>query len=137
MSGGRNNCGWRQGRWYRLTTERVTEYGRISLSAEVIATLAGVAATECYGIVGMASTRLQDGIAELLGRENLARGVEVHLDEDEVEIHLYIVVGYGTRISEIARNVTDKVRYVVESATGLKVRAVRIHVQGVKVGYLP
>ncbi|MFO7173410.1 MAG: Asp23/Gls24 family envelope stress response protein [Bacillota bacterium] len=129
--------GLNAGKGGRSAVERVTELGRITLSGEVVATLAGMAATECYGIVGMASTRLKDGIAELLGRENLARGVEVHVDGNELEIHLYIVVGYGTRISEIARNVTEKVRYVVESMTGLKVRAVRIHVQGVKVGYQP
>ncbi|WP_264844655.1 Asp23/Gls24 family envelope stress response protein [Caldinitratiruptor microaerophilus] len=110
-----------------------TELGRITLSDEVIATLAGVATTECYGVVGMASTRLQDGIAEMLGRENLARGVRVHGDGDEVDIDLYVVMGYGARISEIARNITEKVRYVVEGATGLKVRSVRINVQGVRV----
>lgn len=111
-----------------------TPLGQISLASDVIATLAGVATTECYGIVGMASTRLKDGIAELLGRENLSRGVELLLDEDDsVEIHLFVVVSYGTRISEIARNVADKVRYVVESTTGLKVKGVRTHVQGVKI----
>lgn len=118
----------------RLGKEVVTELGRIHLAEDVIATMAGVAATECYGIVGMAGSRIQDGIAELLGRENLAKGVHVTLEDDSVDIDLYIVVGYGTRISEIARNVTDKVRYVVESYTGLRVRGVHIHVQGVKMG---
>lgn len=115
--------------------EVVTDIGRIHVSEDVIATMAGVATTECYGIVGMASSRLQDGISDLLGRENLARGVQVLVEGDSVEIALYIVVGYGTRISEIGRNVTDKVRYVVESFTGLKVRGVHIHVQGVKMGH--
>jgi uncharacterized alkaline shock family protein YloU len=114
--------------------EVVTKLGRIHLAEDVIATMAGVATTECYGIVGMAGSRLKDGIAELLGRENLAKGVEVSLVDDSVEIALHIIVGYGTRISEIARNVTEKVRYVVESMTGLKVQSVRIHVEGVKVG---
>lgn len=119
-----------------MAKEVVTDLGRISVSEDVIATMAGVAATECYGIVGMAGTRLKDGIAELLGRENLSKGVSVVVSGDRVEISLYIVVGYGTRISEIARNVTDKVRYVVESATGLTVAGVHIHVQGVKVGHV-
>jgi uncharacterized alkaline shock family protein YloU len=114
--------------------EILTEIGRINLSEDVIATMAGVATTECYGIVGMAGSRLKDGIAELLGRENLARGVQVTLAEDSVEIDLHIVVGYGTRISEIARNVTTQVRYVIESFTGLQVRGVHIHVEGVKMG---
>lgn len=114
--------------------EILTEIGRINLSEDVIATMAGVATTECYGIVGMAGSRLKDGIAELLGRENLARGVQVTLDQDSVEIDLHIVVGYGTRISEIGRNVTTQVRYVIESFTGLQVRGVHIHVEGVKMG---
>lgn len=117
-----------------MVSEQETGIGRISLSEDVLATMAGVAATECPGIVGMASTRLKDGLAELLGRENLSRGVEVSLHGEEVEIDLYIVVGYGTRISEIAQNVSQKVRYTIETMTGLKVAAVRIHVQGVKVG---
>ncbi|HEY8345901.1 MAG TPA: Asp23/Gls24 family envelope stress response protein [Symbiobacteriaceae bacterium] len=114
--------------------EIVTELGRIHLSEDVIATMAGLATTECYGIVGMAGSRLKDGLAELLGRENLAKGVEVSLEDDAVEIDLHVVVGYGTRISEIGKNVTGKVRYVIETYTGLRVRAVRIHVEGVKVG---
>jgi len=115
--------------------EIVTDLGRIHVSDDVIATMAGIATTECYGIVGMASSRLQDGLSELLGRENLARGVSVEVEGDSVEIDLFIVVGYGTRISEIGRNVTDKVKYVVESFTGLKVRGVHIHVRGVKLGH--
>ncbi|MEW6307809.1 MAG: Asp23/Gls24 family envelope stress response protein [Bacillota bacterium] len=108
--------------------------GTVSIGDEVLATLAGVAATECYGIVGMASRRVKDGIAELLGRENLSKGVEVAFDQERVSIKLHIVVGYGTRISEVARNVCDQVKYVVEQATGLVVDRIDIFVQGVKVG---
>lgn len=117
-----------------VARELDNQMGRISLSEEVIATIAGVAATECYGIVGMASTKIKDGIAELLGRENLSRGVEVDLDDSTVDVTLYVVVGYGTKISEVAHNVVDKVKYTVESTTGLKVRNVSVRVQGVKVG---
>ncbi len=109
-------------------------YGSIILSEEVIATIAGVAATECYGIVGMASNKVTDGIAELLGRENLAKGADVALGEDDVSITLNVIVGYGTRISEVARNVIEKVKYTVETTTGLKVSRIRINIQGVKVG---
>lgn len=111
-----------------------TELGQIKITDDVIAVIAGIAATECYGLVGMASRNIQDGIAELLGRDNLSRGVEVHLDGDEVTIDLYIIVEYGTRITEVAHNVIEKVRYVVETMTGLKVSRVNIAVQGVRVG---
>ncbi|MBC7083998.1 MAG: Asp23/Gls24 family envelope stress response protein [Firmicutes bacterium] len=113
-----------------------TELGQITISDEVIALIAGMAATECYGLVGMASRNIQDGIAELLGMENLSRGVEVKLAGDEVVIDLYIVVEYGTKITEVAHNVMDKVRYVVESMTGLKVARVNITVQGVRVTHV-
>ncbi|MGE5592537.1 MAG: Asp23/Gls24 family envelope stress response protein [Betaproteobacteria bacterium] len=113
-----------------------TELGQITISDEVIALIAGMAATECYGLVGMASRNIQDGIAELLGMENLSRGVEVKLDGDEVVIELYIIVEYGTKITEVAQNVMDKVRYVVESMTGLKVAQVNITVQGVRVTHV-
>ncbi|NLG79164.1 MAG: Asp23/Gls24 family envelope stress response protein [Firmicutes bacterium] len=113
-----------------------TELGQITISDEVIALIAGVAATECYGLVGMASRNIQDGIAELLGMENLSRGVEVKLAGDEVVIDLYIIVEYGTKITEVAHNVMDKVRYVVESMTGLKVARVNITVQGVRVTHV-
>lgn len=111
-------------------------YGKIIVSDDVIATIAAVAATECYGVVGMASTRVTDGIAELLGRENLAKGAEVSVNGDLATIVLNIIVGYGTRISEVARNVVEKVQYTVESSTGIAVTKVRVNVQGVKVDRL-
>jgi len=117
-----------------MDREITNELGRLSVSEDVIATIAGVAATECYGIVGMSSRRMADGIAELLGRENLSRGVEVAVEGDKATITLNVIVGYGTRISEVARNVVDKVKYTVENATDLKVAKVKVNVQGVKVG---
>ncbi len=113
-----------------------TELGQITISDEVIALIAGMGATECYGLVGMASRNIQDGIAELLGMDNLSRGIEVKLAADEVVIDLYIIVEYGTKITEVAHNVMDKVRYVVESMTGLKVARVNITVQGVRVTHV-
>ena len=117
-----------------MDRETTNELGRLSLSEDAIATIAGVAATECYGVVGMASRRMSDGLAELLGKENLSRGVNVEIDGDNAIITLNVVVGYGTRISEVARNIVDKVKYTVETATGLRVKKVRVNVQGVRVG---
>lgn len=117
-----------------MDREITTDLGRLSLSEDVIATIAGVAATECYGVVGMASRRVTDGLAEILGRENLSKGVEVTIDGDKVAIVLNVIVGYGTRISEVARNIVDKVKYTVESSTDLKVAKIKVNVQGIKVG---
>lgn len=109
-----------------------TPAGKIALSEEVIATVAGVATTECCGIVGMASRKLKDGIAEILGRENLSRGVEVVIDNDRLLINLYVIVAYGTRIADVARKVIEKVKSAVQEATGLEVYKVSVYVQGVK-----
>jgi uncharacterized alkaline shock family protein YloU len=110
------------------------EYGKVHVSDEVIAVLAGSAALECYGLVGMASRKqLKDGIAELLGRENLGRGVEVTRENDKIHINLYIIVSYGTKISEVAHNIQVKVKYVLDEIVGLNVDSVNIIVQGVRV----
>lgn len=110
------------------------DLGTIHVSNDVIAVLAGSAALDCYGLVGMASRKqLKDGIAELLGRENLSRGVEVRLDQELVHIDLHIVVSYGTKISEVAHNVQSKVKYVLNEVVGLRVDCVNIIVQGVRV----
>jgi len=117
-----------------MPMEVATELGKIIVTNEVIATLAGSSALDCYGLVGMASrNQFKDGITELLGRENLTRGVEVRRDKDRTEIDLYIIVSYGTKISVVAQNVQSKVKYVLNDVVGLHVDAVNIFVQGVRV----
>lgn len=110
-----------------------TQYGKIVISKDVIATIAGYAATECYGLVGMASQKLQEGLFELLGRENAKKGIQVNITNDTVTIDVYIVVVYGTKINEVAHNVMEKIRYTVEELTGIPIERVNIIVQGVKV----
>jgi uncharacterized alkaline shock family protein YloU len=111
-----------------------TGLGKLFVTDEVISVIAGSAAMECYGLVGMATRKqLKDGIAELLGRENLSRGVEVRRENEELHIDLYIIVSYGTKISEVAHNIQSKVKYVLNEVVGLKVDHVHIFVQGVRV----
>ncbi|WP_438446763.1 Asp23/Gls24 family envelope stress response protein [Gorillibacterium sp. sgz5001074] len=117
-----------------MPIQQTTEYGQVHVSDEVIAILAGSAALECYGLVGMASRKqLKDGITELLGRENLSRGVEIRHEGDVLNIDLYIIVSYGTKISEVAHNVQNRVKYVMNDVVGLQVESVNIFVQGVRV----
>ncbi|MBO8167831.1 MAG: Asp23/Gls24 family envelope stress response protein [Thermoanaerobacteraceae bacterium] len=113
--------------------EMQNDYGKIFVSNAVIASIAGLAAMECYGVVGMASQRIKDGIVELLRGEALSKGVEVKNAENGIVIDVYIVVSYGTKISEVAHNIMDKVRYTVEQKLGIPVLAVNVTVQGVKV----
>ncbi|WP_248926439.1 Asp23/Gls24 family envelope stress response protein [Paenibacillus hamazuiensis] len=117
-----------------MLTQLQTELGNVFITEEVISTLAGAAAMECYGLVGMASRKqLKDGIAELLGKGNLSRGVEVRHSGGSTAIDLYIIVSYGTKISEVAHNVQSRVKYVLNDVVGLKVDQVNVLIQDVRV----
>ncbi len=107
--------------------------GSIVISKEVIALLAGMAVIECYGIVGMASGKMKDGIDEVLKRENVSRGVVVNISDNNLTVQLNVIVGYGTKMSEVAQNVIEKVKYAVENLTGLRIGKVYINVKGVRV----
>jgi len=114
--------------------EIVTGLGVITISKDVIATLAGIATTECFGVVGMVSSRIfSDGISELLGREALSKGVDVAIRDDVLHIRVNVVVGYGNRVSVIATNIIENVKYIVEKHTGLIVDQVDVNVQAVRV----
>jgi len=109
-------------------------WGKIDISKEVLAKLAGIATTECFGVVGMVSSHIfSDGITELLGRESLAKGVEIAIKNDELTIKVNVVVSYGTKISVIADNIIDNVKYIVEKHTGLIVKRVDVNIAGVRV----
>jgi uncharacterized alkaline shock family protein YloU len=110
---------------------RTASLGRIEVSPRVVASIVGHAASECYGVVGMAARGLRDGIAERLNRENVHRGVQIQVLPDGIVIELYIIVEYGTRISEVAHNLMSAVRYHVEKTLGLPVLAVNVNVQGI------
>ncbi|NLJ74683.1 MAG: Asp23/Gls24 family envelope stress response protein [Firmicutes bacterium] len=115
-------------------TQRIqSDLGKISISEEVIAIICGVAATECYGLVGMAPRNVQEELTDLLRRENYERGVDIQFNEDSISVQLYIVVEYGVKISEVARNVQERVKYAIETVLGLDVDRINVKVQGVRV----
>ena len=116
-----------------MSARKTNPLGEMVIADEVIATLAGVSAIECYGIVGMASKRDTDGIVELLGRENLSKGVKVYTQDDEIVIDLFIIVEYGISISAVAKNIIETVKYNVENLTGMNVKKINVMVEGVRV----
>lgn len=104
--------------------------GSVRIADEVVSIIAGMAATEVDGIAGM-SGGLVGGIAEILGKKNLAKGVKVEVGETEAAVDLFIIVKFGVRIPDVALNVQEKVKNAIESMTGLSVVEVNVHVQGV------
>ena len=118
-----------QGQFLPLPGE--DEGGHIRIANEVVSVIAGIAAMEIDGVAGMASGGLVGGISEMLGRKNLGKGVKVEVGERECTIDIYIIVHYGVRIPQVAERVQDNVKRAVENMTGLRVRGVNIHIQGV------
>ena len=112
--------------------QEVHPYGEVHIAEDVIATIASLSATEVKGVAGM-SGGISGGIAEVLGKKNLSKGVKVEVkDNKTVYLHLNLVVEYGIAIPEIAWEIQDKVKTMVETMTSLKVATVDIHVQAVQ-----
>jgi len=108
------------------------EYGTITIDNEVIARIAGLAAMDCYGIVGMAARSVKDGLVHLLKIESLTRGVVLTMNENVLTIRLHIIVEYGTNIPVIASSLSDTVKYKVEEYAGLEVEKIEVSVDGIR-----
>ncbi|MCJ7706367.1 MAG: Asp23/Gls24 family envelope stress response protein [Anaerolineales bacterium] len=106
--------------------------GHVLISPRAIATIASQAAMSSYGVAGMASRNLVTGIAQALARDP-RHGVEVRKVGEQIEIDLYIIIEYGTRISSVAASAANTVRYQVERALGMPVSAVNVNVQDLRV----
>ena len=109
------------------------EIGDITIKSEVVATIAAVSAMECYGLVGMTYKSAKSGLAKILKGEHLSKGVQIKVEEDGIRIDLFVIVQYGTKLSVVAENIIEKVKYNVETQTGLNVLEVNLNIEGVKV----
>ena len=107
--------------------------GSIVIDSNGIATYAGSVAVECFGIVGMASVSMKDGLVRLLGRDHLSRGINVRINGNKIELDFHVIVSYGVSISAVAQNLVESVSYKLESFTGMEVRKINIYVESVKV----
>lgn len=108
--------------------------GEILIENEVIAQYAGHAALECFGIVGMAKVSVKDGLAKLLKGDSISKGVNVKVDmNNNLSIDFHIIVAYGVCISTVCDNLISSVKYSIEEMTGMKVCAINIFVEGVRV----
>jgi len=112
--------------------KETTNLGSINISPTAIASIVYQAALQSYGIVGLAPKNLAEGIAVTITGEP-SRGVNVRFDGDRLDIDVFIIIEFGTRISSVSESVADTIRYQVEKAIGLKVHEVNIHVQGLRI----
>jgi uncharacterized alkaline shock family protein YloU len=107
-----------------------TDMGTIQIAPEVIEVIAGLATVEVQGVAGM-SGGFAGGIAELLGRKNLSKGVKVDVGQREAAVDVSIIVEYGNRIPEIAADIQRNVKRSIETMTGLHVVEVNVHIHDV------
>lgn len=111
-----------------------TQYGKVLVEDDVIATYAGSVAVECFGIVGMAAVNMKDGLVKLLKRDYLTHGISVTIeDENLINIDFHVIVVYGVSICTVSDNLIETVKYKVESFTGMKINKINIYVEGVRV----
>jgi uncharacterized alkaline shock family protein YloU len=105
--------------------------GTIDVAPRAVVTIVNHAVNQCYGVVGMASKNLVNGIARLLSRDPWP-GIEVTVEADGITIAVYVIVEYGTPIRVVAESVQNTVKFHVEKTIGMAVKAVHVHVQGVR-----
>jgi uncharacterized alkaline shock family protein YloU len=122
-----------------IENENVPEeiYGAVHISDEVITVIAALAVSEVKGVVGTLGN-VASGLPELWGKKNTGKGIKVAFTEDnKVSIDAYIIVDYGSQISQVARQLQEKIKNQVETMTGVEVGTVNIHIQGVNVETAP
>ena len=109
------------------------DLGEIRISSEVFTAVTGSAATNCYGVKGMAVRSKTDGLVHLLKRESMAKGVKVYYNEDgTVSIELHIIVENGVNLMAVCRSIMSEVRYVVSKTTGVEVKSVDVCVDSMR-----
>ncbi len=105
------------------------ENGKICVSASVYADIAGTAASNCFGVKGMAARSVKDGVYHLLRKESMSKGVRVEFHEDgAISVDLHIMVDSGINLSAVGASIISEVRYVITKCTDTKVRAVNVYI---------
>ena len=111
------------------------ENGTLNISTSVYTDIAGTAATNCFGVKGMAARSVKDGVYRLLRKESAGKGVRVHFHEDStISIDLHIIVDNGVNLTAVSASIISEVRYVLTKCTGTEVRAVNVFVDSMVIG---
>lgn len=114
----------------RYTISDDNSVGKIQIADEVVAIIAGLAATEVEGVSSMAGNITNELVGKL-GMKNLSKGVKVEVQDDVVSVDLNLNLKYGYAIPDICRSVQEKVKTAIENMTGLSVSDVNIEIAGV------
>ncbi len=111
------------------------ENGSVNVSTSVYTDIAGTAASNCFGVKGMAARSVKDGVFHLLRKESMAKGVKVDLHEDDtISIELHIMVDNGVNLPALGDSIISRVRYEVTKYTGTQVRAVNVYIDSMMIG---
>ena len=112
-----------------------TERGAVVIGSNVYTNIAGVAASNCFGVKGMAGRSMTDGLVHLLRKESMSKGVRVQFHEDDtISIDLHIMVDHGVNLAAVGASIISEVRYVVNKCTGTQVRAVNVYIDSMMIG---
>ena len=111
------------------------ENGKVGVSTSVYTDIAGTAASNCFGVKGMAARSVKDGVYHLLRKESASKGVRVDFHEDgTISIDLHIMVDHGVNLTAVGNSIISEVRYVVKNTTGTEVRDVNVYIDSVIIG---
>ncbi len=110
-----------------------TDLGNISLDTEAIAQVAGTEAMECFGVVGMATYSVRDGLVRLLKKESLSHGINVDIVDNKINLDFHVIIAYGVSIKAVCDNLMSNVKYRVEEFSGMEVGRINVFIEGVRV----
>ena len=116
-----------------MAVHTLNNYGKITISNEAIANVAGYFALECYGVVDLVPRRFSDNIAELFKRGRYGRGVKVSSHGNKISLDISVILKYGVSINAVADSLKKSVKYNVEDFTGMIVESINVNIMGVKV----
>ena len=116
-----------------MAVKTANNYGKITISNQAIANVAGFFALDCYGVIDLASKKLSDNVAELFKKGTYSKGVKVSTLENRIFLELNVIIKYGVSFGAIADSLKKTVKYSVEDFTGMIVESIDVNVVGVRV----
>lgn len=112
---------------------KTTDSGKINISENLISKIVGKSAIECYGVVGMVSRNIRDGIQKIFGKEQYDKGVEVVSKKDKCEINVHVILAYGGKIDAIAQNLMDQVLYAIDQYAPNLDKVVNVYIDDISI----